>query len=385
MRPHDDPGASNEQIKGQREERKLQPLEDTALSTAVSPVTPLEAPRESPCSTQPASEDALGTATIAPMELHPACDGDTSTLALHAARGETTEPNESEEWRSKPTEAFTALISAATADAAPAATHAPPPVTAAAETTAPTTSSVAAKPDGKTGHSAEGQTDRDAFMQADRVRQNANSAWICPPAVTTFDAAARAVPATPSSQPWAHPTGAPDILPDVHCRSRISSRVPDAAERAYAAGGSEESGDAPVAVVYAGDEEPQKPQIMSTSHIWIIVFSVLLTWVQDPLLSLIASAAAARMEQGASLAVVAVGAGGQAPDGLCLLLAALGLAVGALCNRAVGSHHEGNISPRGKEILPGCTNTRDPPILAGALRVAAVGAWLAGTFPRLQY
>ncbi|KAL8270588.1 hypothetical protein Esti_005487 [Eimeria stiedai] len=121
---------------------------------------------------------------------------------------------------------------------------------------------------------------------------------------------------------------------------------------------------------------------VATRRLWLLVFSVLLTWVQDPLLSLLASAAAARMQQGASLAVVAVGAGGQVPDGMCLLLVALGSAVGALCSRL------------GSPCPSACKNKGGPPnaaaaaaavhterqqarSLTGALRVAAVGAWLA--------
>ncbi|OEH79254.1 hypothetical protein cyc_05814 [Cyclospora cayetanensis] len=128
----------------------------------------------------------------------------------------------------------------------------------------------------------------------------------------------------------------------------------------------------------------QKSALLPTGHIWGIVLSVLLTWLQDPLLSLLASAAAARLKEGAPLAVVAVGAGGQVPDGLCLLLAALGLAVGALCSRAGGRH------ARGKDALAstvkgvdaegayeGREGRRQAVALAPALRVAAVGAWIA--------
>ncbi|CDI81455.1 hypothetical protein, conserved [Eimeria acervulina] len=62
------------------------------------------------------------------------------------------------------------------------------------------------------------------------------------------------------------------------------------------------------------------------------MISVLLAWAQEPLLSFFVSAAAARLKEGASLAVSAAGAGSQLPDGLCLLLAALGVAMTSICS-----------------------------------------------------
>ncbi|KAL8441999.1 hypothetical protein Emag_006744 [Eimeria magna] len=134
---------------------------------------------------------------------------------------------------------------------------------------------------------------------------------------------------------------------------------------------------------------------MATRRLWLLVFSVLLTWVQDPLLSLLASAAAARMQQGASLAVVAVGAGGQVPDGMSLLLVALGSAVGALCSRLgpcpTACNQKGR-APINAAAVPAAAATAAGPIerqqarsLTAALRVAAVGAWLAGIVFRLQF
>ncbi|KAL8433989.1 hypothetical protein ACSSS7_003449 [Eimeria intestinalis] len=133
---------------------------------------------------------------------------------------------------------------------------------------------------------------------------------------------------------------------------------------------------------------PSASLTVATRHLWLLVFSVLLTWVQDPLLSLLASAAAARMQQGASLAVVAVGAGGQVPDGMALLLVAVGSAVGALCSRLGGpspatSKDKGG--PPKTAAAATLVEQQQASNLTAALRVAAVGAWLAGSEAILSF
>lgn len=125
--------------------------------------------------------------------------------------------------------------------------------------------------------------------------------------------------------------------------------------------------------------------LMETRAVWRAVMAVLLTWVQDPLLSLVASSAAARLAKGASLAVAAVGAGGQVSDGLCLLLAVLGVVVGALCSRALSKTRLGPPPPADLDLdleqqqakeTPSCRQSGDG--RDSARRIAAVGVWLAG-------
>ncbi|KAL8438483.1 hypothetical protein Efla_002233 [Eimeria flavescens] len=126
------------------------------------------------------------------------------------------------------------------------------------------------------------------------------------------------------------------------------------------------------------EEKTASSPHMATSSMWLLVVSVLLTWVQDPLLSLLASAAAARMQQGAPLAVVGVGAGGQIPDGVCLLLVALGLAVGALCSRTLADHAGSSMQAGSSSMHPGSIREAAPQgAIRAALRHAAVGVWLA--------
>lgn len=260
-----------------------------------------------------------------------------------------------------------------------AAAHAPAALEA-PQVVAPTAPTAAgAHLSDSAGPSRRHESDREPTVSGGRSPQSKSSAWV---SVSGVPSPRVVTSGSPSSPEEVVPLGDFEDSSSMDKRgingsvSSGSSSIDTAANGPWALLGS--GGDPPVSVVCAGDAAQPKFQQMSTSRVWLVVFSVLLTWVQDPLLSLLASAAAARIEKGGSLAVVGVGAGGQVPDGVCLLLVALGLAVGALCSRSSGPSTAKGFPSLDQKILPQSRKTEGRPEVAGALRVAAVGAWLAG-------